>query len=305
MTTILVTGGSGTFGRAFAREALKNGHVDRLRIYSRGEHEQARMRAAFPDNRIRWLIGDVRDRERLTRAMDGCDVVVHAAALKRVEVGEYNPTEVAKTNVLGTMNAIEAATDAGVLKFVTLSSDKACAPINAYGASKLMAEKLTIAANNARGSNGPIFAATRYGNIAGSNGSVIPAWRAGQPWMSDPECTRFWMRIEEAVDLVLWTLEHMVGGELVVPDLPAYRLGDLAEAMKLKPEIKGYRGAEKPHETMITEHEAQTFMRSGQGYWIAQDCSPMDWTEPRRNPLRSDTARRLSIEELREEIETV
>lgn len=305
MKTILVTGGSGSFGRAFTRKVIEEERFDRLRIYSRGEHEQARMRAAFPDDRIRWLIGDVRDRERLTRAMDGCDVVVHAAALKRVEVGEYNPTEVAKTNVLGTMNAIEAATDAGVARFITLSSDKACAPINAYGASKLMAEKLTIAANNARGSNGPIFAATRYGNIAGSNGSVIPAWRAGQPWMSDPDCTRFWMRIEEAVELVLWTIGYMVGGELVVPDLPAYRLGDLAEAMKLKPEIRGYRGAEKPHETMITEYEAAAFMRSLGGYWVARDSCPMDWTEARMNPLRSDTARRLSVEELQDEIESV
>lgn len=299
--TVLVTGGTGTFGRAFARRVLVEGLVDRLRIYSRGEHEQARMRAAFPDDRVRWLIGDVRDGERLTRALDGCDAVIHAAALKRVEVGEYNPSEVVKTNVIGTANAIEAATDVGVRKFITLSSDKACAPINAYGASKLMAEKLTIAANNARGSKGPLFAATRYGNIAGSQGSVIPAWRSGEPWMSDPDCTRFWMRIEEAVDLVLWTLENMAGGELVVPDLPAYRLADLAEAMKLKPEIRGYRGAEKPHETMITELECSQFGR-WKNYWISNGYAG---AKGMSGPLVSDSVRRMSVEELRSQLESV
>jgi UDP-N-acetylglucosamine 4,6-dehydratase len=250
----LITGGSGFFGTACALELLERG-TPRVCILSRSEYRQAEMRAAFNDPRLRFFVGDVRDVERLERAMHGVENVIHAAALKRVEVGEYDSAEMAKTNVLGTMNVVEAATRAGVMRVVGLSSDKACEPVNCYGASKLVGEKLLLAANNARGHDGPIFAAVRYGNVAGSTGSVIPVWRRAlehaQPvTLTHPEATRFWMHVSEAVDLVLDTLQTMRGGELAIPDLPAYRLADLAQAMGVKYHITGLRPGEKMHESM-------------------------------------------------------
>lgn len=277
MRSILVTGGTGTFGVAFVRHALDA--WDRVCVYSRGEHTQAAMRAQFgADERLRFFIGDVRDRDRLTRAMRGVECVVHAAALKRIEVCEYDPAEVVKTNVGGALNVIAAATDAGVRRVVALSTDKACDPVNAYGASKLLAERVFLAANNARGADGPRFAVTRYGNIAGSNGSVIPRWRAMLDAgativpVTDPDATRFWMTIQEAVGLVTDTIERMRGGELVIPEsLPAYRLGDLADAMGARMQVIGLPPFEKRHEAM----------RAG---------------------LTSDAAPRLSASELRERI---
>lgn len=243
-------------------------------VFSRSEHSQALMRAEFGDERLRFFIGDVRDRERLARAMEGCDLVVHAAALKRVEVGEYDSSEMVKTNVLGAMNVIEAATEAGVDKVVALSSDKAFEPVNCYGASKLVAEKLFLAANNARGAAGPIFAVTRYGNVAGSTGSVIPTWRrelehARPVRLTHPEATRFWMTLDEAVRLVASTADQMEGGELEIPALPAFRLGDLAEAMRVDFHVVGLGAGEKLHESMS----------AGQS---------------------SDRARRMPVDELRE-----
>lgn len=276
---LLVTGGTGFFGTAFVKSALARG-AERVCVYSRGEYRQAQMRDELNDERLRWFIGDVRDRQRLRRAMEGVDLVVHAAALKRVEVGEYNPSEMVMTNVMGAMNVIEAAQDAGVEKVVGLSTDKAFAPVNAYGTSKLMAEKLFLAANNTRGKTGPSFAVTRYGNVAGSTGSVIPRWRAllAQGYttvpVTDPECTRFWMTLQEAVDLVMHTAETMAGGELAIPELPAYRLGDLAEAMGAAPVILGLGAHEKRHESMS-------------------------------EILSSDKARRMSVPELREALEVV
>ena len=257
---ILITGGSGSFGRACTWHLLRNNKAQRICILSRGEHTQAAMRDEFQnDERIRWFIGDVRDRTRLTRAMEGIDLVIHAAALKRIEVAEYCPIEAVKTNVVGAMNIIEAAQDADVARVVALSTDKACSPINAYGASKLLMEKMMLAANNTVGEYGPIFAVTRYGNVAGSNGSVIPTWReqiakAGIITVTDPNATRFWMTMSEAVALVLRTAETMLGGEFVVPELPAYRLGDLLEAMGtegLECRIIGLQPGEKIHESMV------------------------------------------------------
>ena len=312
MSSILVTGGTGSFGQAFVRHLLDDQNHERICIYSRGEHSQAAMREMLRDNsRLRWFIGDVRDRDRLRRAVTGCDVVVHAAALKRIEVCEYNAGEVVSTNVLGTRNVIESAIDRGVKKVVVLSSDKACAPINAYGASKLMAEKLTLATNNSRGADGPIFACTRYGNVAGSQGSVIPVWRRPGPhWMSDPDSTRFWMTLAQACQLVSWTLEHMSGSDIVVPDLPAYRLGDLAVAMSVNPKITGYRGAEKPHEAMISEHEFQNFQHpcwtaDGSEYWISRPWVTMDLSGTRIGPLTSDRARKMTVNELKVELQDV
>lgn len=255
--SILITGGSGFFGRAFIRRVLHDDLTDRVCVFSRSEWAQAQMRTEFNDDpRIRWFIGDVRDRDRLRRAMEGVETVIHAAALKRIEVGHYNPSEMVKTNVLGTMNVIEAATDAGVGKVLFLSTDKACQPISAYGQSKAIAESIVLAANNARGAQGPRFAVTRYGNVAGSTGSVIPIWRsmiaAGATVVpvSDPEVTRFWMTEAEAVNLVLNTTRTMMGGELVIPVLPAYRLGDLAGAMGVGMNITGLGEYEKRHESM-------------------------------------------------------
>jgi len=251
----LVTGGTGTFGRAFVGYWLKAaGPDDRICVYSRGEHVQAAMRQKLNDDpRIRWFIGDVRDRDRLRRAMAGVEAVVHAAALKRIEVGAYNPSEMVRTNVEGTINVIEASRDAGVTRVVGLSSDKAFQPCSPYGYSKALAESLMLSANDG---HGPMFACTRYGNIAGSEGSVIPKWRAmiavGKKAVpvTDPDCTRFWMEIDQAVGLVVRTLEAMKGGELNIPELPAYRLADLAEAMGVKMTLTGLPDFEKKHESM-------------------------------------------------------
>lgn len=279
MRSVLVTGGTGFFGQGFVRAALEQG-FGRVCVFSRGEYAQAQMRQAFGnDERLRWFVGDVRDRDRLRRAMEGVNVVVHAAALKRVEVGEYNAIEMVKTNVIGAQNVIEAAHDAKVHKVVALSTDKAFEPVNAYGASKLCAEKLFLGANHSRGLGGPLFAVTRYGNVAGSTGSVIPTWRARlaegkMVTVTDPECTRYWMTQKEAVDLVMNTVVRMPIEAPVVPDLPAYRLGDLAEAMGATYSVVGLGSGEKLHEGMAPN-------------------------------MTSDKARRMSVAELREALQHV
>jgi UDP-N-acetylglucosamine 4,6-dehydratase len=258
MRSVLITGGSGGFGRAFvARHLARAVGGLRLCVYSRGEHAQANMRATFQnDDRLRFFIGDVRDRNRLTRAMEGCDTVIHAAALKRIEVGQYNPTEMVRTNIEGTMNVIDAALDTGVGQVIYLSSDKAYQPISPYGQSKALAEAIILAAN-AQGRTH--YAITRYGNVSGSPGSVIPKWRALRDAgidtvdVTDPECTRFWMAMDEAVDLVTNLAYSMRGGELAIPQLPAYRLGDLAEAMGMKMRVIGLPTWEKLHESMSAD----------------------------------------------------
>ena len=281
MNSILITGGTGSFGRAFARSCLRH-HYKRVCIYSRSEHAQATMREDFGnDERLRFFIGDVRDCNRLERAMHEVDVVVHAAALKRIEVGHYNPEEMVKTNVLGALNVIEAARRADVARVVGLSSDKAWQPISPYGQSKAIAESLMLAADRTSGQWGPRFAVTRYGNVAGSAGSVIPKWRellaagATHVPVTDPECTRFYMTMQEAIGLVEVTIGVMKGGELMIPDyLPAYRLGDLAEAMGATMDVTGLQPWEKLHEGM-------------------------------RDDLTSDKARRMTVDELREALSSV
>jgi UDP-N-acetylglucosamine 4,6-dehydratase len=243
-------------------------------VYSRDEAKQAAMRDKYPFEELRFMIGDVRDYQRLSRAMNGIDVVIHASALKRIEVAHYNPDELVKTNIIGTMNVIEAAMANGVEKVVFLSTDKAYQPVSAYGQSKALAESLILNANNISGINGTKFSSVRYGNVSNSTGSVIPKWREilasgrTQVPVTDPDCTRFFMWGREAVDLVCETVMSMTGGELVIPDLPAYRLGDLAEAM----------GAEM-HITGLPAHEKR--------------AESMDETRC------SDTARRMTVEELR------
>jgi UDP-N-acetylglucosamine 4,6-dehydratase/5-epimerase len=276
---ILVTGGAGFFGKAFVRRVLESG-ADKVAVFSRDEMKHAQMAEEFHHPKLRMFIGDVRDRDRLRRAMDGMDLVVHAAALKRIQTGFYDPIELVKTNVLGAVNVIEAAIDSKVKKVIALSTDKAFQPVSGYGHSKALAESLFIAANNIAGKKGPKFSLCRYGNVAGSTGSVIPIWRkmaaAGQTLVpvSDPNVTRFWMNIDQAIDLVLDTANSMRGGELNIPELPAYRLGDLAEAMNLKMDIVGLGKFEKLHESM-------------------------------QEGMSSEHARRMTVEELREKLNHV
>ena len=252
---ILISGGSGFFARGFVREALNRG-AERICIYSRGEYAQALMRQEFDDDRLRFLIGDVRDQPRLLRAMEDIDTVISAAALKRIETSFYNPDEVVKTNVIGTMNTIDAAKIAGVRKVVLVSTDKAAIPKSVYGFSKATAEALVLAANNMSGANGPAYSVCRFGNVWCSTGSIVPKWRAmiaaGEKVVpvTDPECTRFFMRIEEAAKLVYREAESSSGGRTVIPDLPAYQVADLAEAMGVGILISGLPDFEKAHETM-------------------------------------------------------
>ncbi len=263
--SFLVTGGTGYFGRAFVRHLLVNSLSDRICIYSRDEAKQAWMRTQFSnDERLRWFIGDVRDRDRLAWAMGGVgrtpavDVVIHAAALKRIEVGAYNPSEMIKTNVDGSMNVVHAAIQAGVNRVVGLSTDKAFQPISAYGQSKALMESLFVAANNTVGQGGPLFSVTRYGNVWNSTGSVVPTWvdllRRGinELPVTDLEATRFYMSAQEAVDLVLDVVNRMKGGEIAIRnDLPAYRVGDRIAALRdVKPIIRGLPEHEKLHEAM-------------------------------------------------------
>jgi UDP-N-acetylglucosamine 4,6-dehydratase (inverting) len=249
----------------FARAVLERfPSIQRIVIFSRDELKQLEMsqEAPFKSNRFRFFLGDVRERERLLRAMEGVDVVVHAAALKQVPAAEYNPFEAVKTNILGAQNVIECALDQGVKRVVALSTDKAAAPINLYGATKLCSDKLFVAANNFKGSRDVRFAVVRYGNVMGSRGSVIPFFMkvrtTGTLPITHPEMTRFNITLAEGADLVLRTVEAMWGGEIVVPKIPSYRILDLAEAMApgAKHEIVGVRPGEKLHEEMITPTDA-------------------------------------------------
>ncbi len=257
MKSVLITGGTGTFGRRFVETVLEKTECERICIYSRGEHKQAEMSDNYRTGRLRFFIGDVRDRDRLRRAFEGVDVVVHAAALKRIEVGYYNPTEMIRTNVDGSLNVVEAAQDAGVRKVVLVSSDKAYQPVSPYGQTKALAESLFLAANHTVNKDkGPKFSVVRYGNVWKSAGSVVPKWQALRASgaesvpVTDPDCTRFFMTLDEAVQLVLDTIKTMQGGELNVPTLPAYRIGELAEAMGLNMTITGLPHWEKKHENM-------------------------------------------------------
>lgn len=263
---VLVTGGTGSFGKAFIRTVFERfPGVRRVVVYSRDELKQFEMAQQFDSGRfpqLRFFIGDVRDGDRLHRAMEGIDVVVHAAALKQVPVCEYNPFEAIKTNVLGAQNVIEAAIDCGVKQVVALSTDKAAAPINLYGATKLASDKLFVAANNFRGRHDIKFSVVRYGNVMGSRGSVIPFFlkqrECGLIPITDERMTRFNITLEEGVDLVLRALGQMWGGEIFVPKIPSYRITDVAEAVApgVPTSMIGIRPGEKLHEEMITETDS-------------------------------------------------
>ena len=263
---VLVTGGTGSFGKQFAEIVLKNHAPKKLIIFSRDELKQFDMRQRFNEQRyacIRYFIGDVRDRDRLYRAMDGVDIVIHAAALKQVPTAEYNPIEVIKTNVLGAANIIDAAIDRNVNRVIALSTDKAANPINLYGATKLCSDKLFVAANGYSGHHGTKFSVVRYGNVMGSRGSVIPFFQqlraTGVLPVTDPKMTRFWITLEQAVDFVLNCLQRMRGGEVFVPKIPSMNIVDLARAIapECRLDIVGVRPGEKLHETMVPEDDAR------------------------------------------------
>jgi len=264
-TIVLVTGGTGSFGKKFIEIMLKEYHPAKLIVFSRDELKQHEMRAGgFDHPSLRYFIGDVRDEERLRRAMHGVDIVIHAAALKQVPACEYNPMEAIKTNILGSSNIVEAALDAGVKKVMALSTDKAVNPINLYGATKLAAEKLFVQSNAYAGGMATRFSCTRYGNVVGSRGSVIPIFlkqrQNGKLTITDERMTRFWLTLEQGVRFVIRCTEQMSGGEVFVPKIPSTRIMDLARviAPDARIEIVGIRPGEKLHEVLINEDEART-----------------------------------------------
>lgn len=260
--TILLTGGTGSFGNKFTELILKY-NPKSLRVYSRGEYNQYLMDQKFKDNKIRFLIGDIRDRERLYRAMNGVDIVVHAAALKQVPACEYNPIEAIRTNIDGAINIIDAAIDNSVEKVMAISTDKAVHPVNLYGATKMVSEKLFIQGNTYTGKRKTRFSCVRYGNVIGSRGSVIPLFKEqkkkGVLTITDERMTRFWLTLDQGVNFVLNSIERMQGGEIFVPKIPSMKMTDLADAIapEAKKEFVGIRLGEKLHEIMITEDEAR------------------------------------------------
>ena len=275
---LLVTGGTGSFGKSFIAKVLDDyPKIQRIVIYSRDELKQWELQQEFPEKKypqLRFFLGDIRDQSRLRRALEGVDTVVHAAALKQVPAAEYNPMEFVKTNVLGAENLIQACLDTSVKRVVALSTDKAAAPINLYGATKLCSDKLFIAANNIKGKRNLRFSVVRYGNVMGSRGSVIPYFlekaKTGVLPITDPGMTRFNITLREGVGMVLWALEKAVGSEILVPKIPSYRIMDVAEAIgpNCKKEIIGIRPGEKIHEEMITESDSYTTVDIGEYYAI-------------------------------------
>lgn len=276
--SLLVTGGTGSFGRAFVRTVLdRYPDLARLVIFSRDELKQFEMQQSLSPEKyrtLRYFIGDVRDEQRVRRAMQGIDYVIHAAALKQVPAAEYNPFECIKTNVIGAQNVIEACLDSGVSRVVALSTDKAAAPANLYGATKLCSDKIFVAANNIRGTRDIRFSVVRYGNVMGSRGSVIPFFLkrkdAGPLPITDERMTRFNISLTDGVEMVLWALEHAKGAEIFVPKLPSYRITDVAEAVapQSATTIVGIRPGEKIHEEMITASDSFNTVDLGRYYAI-------------------------------------
>jgi len=284
--SILITGGTGSLGKELTKTILaKWPHVKRLIIYSRDEQKQFQMAQDYPADQypmIRFFIGDVRDQERLKRAFHDVDCVIHAAAMKHVHIAEYNPDECVKTNIGGAENVIKAALSCGVKDVVALSTDKACAPINLYGATKLASDKLFIAANNIKGKQDVKFSVVRYGNVMGSNGSVIPFFqqrkKTGSLPITDPHMTRFNISLAEGVEMVLHAIQNAWGGELFVPKIPSYRITDIAKAIGPDCEhpVIGIRPGEKIHEEMITSSDSFTTYDLGQYYVILPQVTNWD-----------------------------
>jgi len=276
--SILITGGTGSLGKALTKHIIENfKDIKKLVIFSRDEQKQFVMAQEFPESKypfMRYFIGDVRDKDRLARAFKGIDFIIHAAAMKHVHIAEYNPDECIKTNVGGAQNVVSAAIESGVSRVVALSTDKACSPINLYGATKLTSDKLFVAANMIKGDNPVVFSVVRYGNVMGSNGSVIPFFKKisekGIFPVTHPAMTRFNISIEEGVKLVFFALENALGGELYVPKIPSYRILDVAKAINenCKVEIIGVRPGEKIHEEMISSSDSLYTYDIGDKYVI-------------------------------------
>jgi len=315
--TVLVTGGTGSFGRKFVEVMLRNHHPKKLIIFSRDELKQHEMRASGFDDSVhpclRYFIGDVRDADRLRRAMNGVDVVVHAAALKQIPACEYNPIEAVMTNVMGARNVIGASLDMGVKKVMAVSTDKAVNPVNLYGATKLVAEKLFIQANSYSGTGPTRFSCVRYGNVVGSRGSVIPLFleqrKNGKVTVTDPRMTRFWITLEHGVQFVIRCIEQMHGGEVFVPKIPSMSIMDLVKAVAPDCEVEyiGIRPGEKLHEVLISEDEARQtaeledmfIVQPAHAWWGVKR-----WTDVRpvsdRFRYSSDTnSQRLAVDELK------
>lgn len=313
--TILVTGGTGSFGKKFIRRILKE-NVKKVIVFSRDELKQYEMQQEFKDPRIRFFIGDVRDKERLHRAFDGVDIVIHAAAMKHVEACEYNPFEAIKTNIYGAQNIIEAAIDRNVKQVIALSTDKAAAPVNLYGATKLASDKLFVAANSYVGEKNTQFSVVRYGNVVGSRGSVIPFFAkmkdTGTLPVTDERMTRFWITLDQGVQFVLDSLTRMHGGEIFVPKIPSMNIMDLAKAIapECEIEIVGIRPGEKLHEVMVTQDDARHTIEFEEYYVITPEFA---WwgdklkDQPRMNePFEYSSESNeqwLTVDELRKMVE--
>jgi UDP-N-acetylglucosamine 4,6-dehydratase len=283
--TVLITGGTGSFGKNFVSRVLQT-DVKKVIIFSRDELKQYEMAQDFNDSRIRFFIGDVRDKERLYRAFNGVDIVIHAAAMKHVGACEYNPFEAVKTNIHGAQNIIEVAIDRGVSRVIALSTDKAAAPINLYGATKLASDKLFVAGNSYVGEKDIRFAVVRYGNVVGSRGSVVPFFKrikqTGKVPITDERMTRFWITLDQGVQFVIDSLSRMQGGEIFVPKIPSMKVTDLAEAIAPECEIEyvGIRPGEKLHEVMITEDDARRTLEFD-SYYVIQPEFP--WWKKEQN----------------------
>jgi UDP-N-acetylglucosamine 4,6-dehydratase/5-epimerase len=315
--TVLLTGGTGSFGQKCTEVLLAEQPIKKLIIFSRDELKQHQMHLAYNDPRLRYFIGDVRDKERLHRAMHGVDVVIHAAALKQVPSCEYNPFEAVKTNILGAANIIDVAIDAGVRKVMALSTDKAVSPINLYGATKLVAEKLFVQGNAYSGAGKTRFSCVRYGNVVGSRGSVIPVFREqrlnGTITITDDRMTRFWITLEQGVRFVLKCIDLMRGGEVFVPKIPSMRIRELADVIApgCKQEAIGIRPGEKLHEVLVSRDESRCTLEFDDMYLI-QPVHPWWHVQeyPGAQPMvdgteygSEDNNRWLSHEELRRMIE--
>lgn len=324
--TILITGGTGSFGKKFLEMIFEKYTPKKVIIYSRDEYKQSVMQADYKDkidmSRVRFFIGDVRDKERLYRAFDGVDYVIHAAAMKQVPTCEYNPMEAIKTNIHGAQNVIEAALDRGVKKVVALSTDKAVNPINLYGGTKLVSDKLFIAANAYSGQKGTVFSVVRYGNVAGSRGSVIPIWQriinegGTTLGVTDLRMTRFWITLEQGVELVFKALEESRGGETYISKIPSFHIGDLAKAMLPDCTIDefGIREGEKLHEVMVTKDDSRSTYEYDKHYIIypnyswAKDGNILPGGKLVEDGFEYNSGNNvewLGVEELREALKTI
>ena len=313
--SLLITGGTGSFGKAFLKQVLETRNPDRVVIFSRDELKQYEMRQTWGDDpRVRFFLGDIRDRDRLKMALHGVDFVVHAAALKQVDTAEYNPMEYVKTNILGSENVLQASIEAGVKKVVALSTDKASSPVNLYGATKLTADKLFISGNHYAAGYETRFSVVRYGNVMGSRGSVIPFFRnlaaKGEPLpITDFRMTRFWITLPQAVEFVMTCFNDMAGGELYVPRIPSMKVTDLAKAINSDSELVevGIRPGEKLHEEMISREDSRRTLKLHDRYIVMPTLAEWGWVPPLGESVPEDFAYTsdsndywLSVQDIRE-----